>query len=227
MLLVIHEAGHWLAARSQGVGVERLEIGIGPAIAGANLLQTRCVLRLLPFGGSVRLLDGAEGGAGSLGSYETRTILQKAFIALAGPAANVVAAASLLAVSAGTGAVWEGVMALVGLLAAWISRLITGAGLLESVPWLLTEAGVWQGGATSYPTLLALMSLYIAAFNLLPLLPLDGGRLSLIIAEGILGHRLSPAAAGRLTFAGAAVLIVFCLFVVYEDLVWIVGNLAA
>jgi membrane-associated protease RseP (regulator of RpoE activity) len=53
-IVLIHEAGHYLAARSFGIAVEEFSVGVGPKILGFKAFGDDFNLRLLPLGGYVR-----------------------------------------------------------------------------------------------------------------------------------------------------------------------------
>lgn len=55
LVLFVHEAGHFLAARLAGVRVEVFSLGFGPRLAGWRSGRTDYRLSLLPLGGYVRL----------------------------------------------------------------------------------------------------------------------------------------------------------------------------
>lgn len=56
LIIAIHEAGHFLAARLFKVGVIEYSIGMGPRIASRLWGNTRVSLRAMPFGGSCMML---------------------------------------------------------------------------------------------------------------------------------------------------------------------------
>ncbi len=53
---MIHELGHFLAARAMGVGVIEFSIGMGPRLCSKVVGDVRYSLRVFPFGGSCMLL---------------------------------------------------------------------------------------------------------------------------------------------------------------------------
>ncbi len=55
LILFVHEAGHYLAARIAGVRVEVFSLGFGPRLFGKRIGATDYRLSLLPLGGYVRL----------------------------------------------------------------------------------------------------------------------------------------------------------------------------
>ena len=70
VLIFVHELGHFLAARSVGVRVERFSIGLGPRVWGFQRGETEYVLSAIPLGGYVKMggmddevMERIEGGA--------------------------------------------------------------------------------------------------------------------------------------------------------------------
>ncbi len=90
-LIVIHEFGHFFAARSVGVKVEEFGIGIPPRAKGWRRNGVLWSINWIPFGGFVRVKgeDGADMGEGSM---NRKGPLQRAFFLVAGSAMNFIAA---------------------------------------------------------------------------------------------------------------------------------------
>lgn len=57
VLLLIHEGGHALVARHQGLDTERVTVGVGPALWRGTTAETELVLRLLPLAGLTEVRD--------------------------------------------------------------------------------------------------------------------------------------------------------------------------
>lgn len=53
-IVLVHEAGHYLAARSFGIKVEEFSVGFGPRLLGLKAFGNEFNLRALPLGGYVR-----------------------------------------------------------------------------------------------------------------------------------------------------------------------------
>ena len=58
VIIIIHELGHFWAARACGITVEEFAVGIGPKIIGVKRGETLFSLRLIPFGGFCKMLGG-------------------------------------------------------------------------------------------------------------------------------------------------------------------------
>lgn len=104
LLVLIHELGHFIAARKMGVHVEEFGIGYPPrALKLFRWKETLFSLNWLPFGGFVRLAgddaetfermaDGKESAGVKQDShlFSSRSQLQRIIIVLAGAAVNIV-----------------------------------------------------------------------------------------------------------------------------------------
>jgi regulator of sigma E protease len=89
---------------------------------------------------------------------------------------------------------------------------------------IVTMGGIAvKEGFASVIVLIASISMALALFNLLPIPGLDGGRLLIIIIEGILRRPVSPKLVLWLTLAGMALLIVLMIIVSAHDIVKLVG----
>lgn len=93
VLVVIHEFGHYLAARLMDVKILRFSVGFGkPLLAtrrGAD--RTEWVLSSIPLGGYVKMLDGREAEVPAdeaHRAFDRKGVAARVFIVLAGPMAN-------------------------------------------------------------------------------------------------------------------------------------------
>jgi regulator of sigma E protease len=102
-LVVVHELGHAIVARRNGVVVEEFGIGFPPR-AWSRKLKNGILLSLnwLPLGGFVKL-QGEHDSASSKGDYGAATFWQKTRILLAGVLINWITAAVLLTILAISG----------------------------------------------------------------------------------------------------------------------------
>ena len=93
ILVVVHEFGHYLAARFAGVKVLRFSVGFGTPLLSRRFGrdQTEWTLAALPFGGFVKMLDEREGdvpAAEAHRSFNRATVWRRIGIVSAGPIAN-------------------------------------------------------------------------------------------------------------------------------------------
>ncbi|KAB2318189.1 RIP metalloprotease RseP [Betaproteobacteria bacterium SCN1] len=93
VLVVVHEFGHYLAARLAGVKVLRFSVGFGKPLFVRRLGpdRTEWVVAALPLGGYVKMLDEREGDVSPSEvhrAFNRATVWRRIGIVAAGPAAN-------------------------------------------------------------------------------------------------------------------------------------------
>jgi regulator of sigma E protease len=93
ILVVVHEFGHYLAARLAGVKVLRFSVGFGKPLFSRRFGrdQTEWVVSALPLGGYVKMLDEREGkvpAAEAHRSFNRAPVARRIGIVAAGPIAN-------------------------------------------------------------------------------------------------------------------------------------------
>jgi membrane-associated protease RseP (regulator of RpoE activity) len=79
--LVLHELGHYVAARMCAVPVKQAGIGWGPKLFGVRVGQLDCQIRLLPVGAYVQM---------DMGALQRRPLAQQLFVLGAGIGVNLV-----------------------------------------------------------------------------------------------------------------------------------------
>jgi regulator of sigma E protease len=105
LLVLVHEVGHFAAARRLGVGVIKFSIGMGPRVWGVVRGGTEYVISAFPLGGFVKMVgeneeepDAAGGAARETPpppppdpalSFENKPVWARLIIIVAGPFANV------------------------------------------------------------------------------------------------------------------------------------------
>lgn len=102
ILIVIHELGHYWAARSQNVTVEVFSVGFGPALLKYKAKRSGTIWQIsaLPLGGYVKMQGWGEtqaNGPAKPGSFAAASLASKAMIVAAGPLANLLLAVVLYA----------------------------------------------------------------------------------------------------------------------------------
>ena len=92
VITIIHESGHFFAARIFKVKVLDFSIGMGPSIfQKKDKYQTNYNLRILPIGGFVQMLGEGEDSS-ERDSFQSKSYYQRLLIVLAGPMANFILA---------------------------------------------------------------------------------------------------------------------------------------
>jgi len=94
VLIFVHELGHFILAKRNGVKVEVFSLGMGPKLVGVMLGETSYRISGIPFGGYVKMSgeqeDEEPGGAGPYPAHDFRAKSpgQRARIVFAGAAVN-------------------------------------------------------------------------------------------------------------------------------------------
>jgi membrane-associated protease RseP (regulator of RpoE activity) len=238
--VVLHEAGHLLAARCLGVRATQFFVGFGPTLWSRRSGEVTWGAKLLPLGGFVKLV-GTTGKEKVDPADEARTFRsaapwRRAVIALAGPAVNAVLAVGLLFAfsldsasspadaSRSTNSTLErtvdaSIDSIAGLPAATVAmaRAAIDGDAAEPSNRVLSPVGAARlagqaadDGVATALGLLAVINVFLAMFNLLPLPPLDGGHIALAafdrISSTVLRRRVRIDA-GRFTPITVAVII--------------------
>ena len=91
LLIFVHELGHFMAARLQGIHVNRFSIGFGPILWKFQGPQTEYALRAIPLGGFVGFPDEDPESAIPANDPDllsNRPVLDRAIVISAGVIAN-------------------------------------------------------------------------------------------------------------------------------------------
>jgi regulator of sigma E protease len=105
LLVLVHELGHFVAARRLGVGVIKFSIGMGPRVWGFVRGGTEYVIAAFPLGGFVKMVGEHEDDPDNAGdatretpatpppdpavSFENKPVWARMIIIVAGPLSNV------------------------------------------------------------------------------------------------------------------------------------------
>ncbi len=92
VLIFVHELGHFLLAKSLGVGVLKFSLGFGPRLIGRKIGETEYMISLIPLGGYVKLLGESETDEvlpqDEKRSFVKQHVWKKITIVVAGPLFN-------------------------------------------------------------------------------------------------------------------------------------------
>lgn len=91
-IVIIHELGHFLLARLNGVKVLEFSLGMGPRLYTYHGKQTDYSIKLLPLGGSCQMLGEDEAVDNAEEAYSSKKAWQRFFIVIAGPVFNFILA---------------------------------------------------------------------------------------------------------------------------------------
>lgn len=105
LLIVVHELGHFVAARSQGIHVNRFSLGFGPVLFKYQGAETEYAVRAIPLGGYVGFPDDDPDSKippSDPNLLRNRPVLDRAIVISAGVIANLIFAYFLLVAQIGT-----------------------------------------------------------------------------------------------------------------------------
>ncbi|WP_195999650.1 RIP metalloprotease RseP [Clostridium sp. 1001271B_151109_B4] len=89
LLIIVHELGHFIMAKVNGIKVEEFSIGMGPEILSKKGKETQYSLRLFPIGGYVKML-GEEEDVEDERSFSSKSPLRRITVILAGVTMNII-----------------------------------------------------------------------------------------------------------------------------------------
>jgi regulator of sigma E protease len=189
-LILVHEFGHLIAAKIAQIPIERFSIGFGPKLWSFKKGGTEYCISALPIAGYV--LPEVEDFDDFFQTPSSRRIT----FALGGPVANIILAIICLAVlnmittefSFYTVFIFPFVQ-LVNITSQFVSALpalFTSPGQLSGVVGIVAVGGRFiSAGFSSNLQFAVILNINLALLNLLPLPPLDGGKILFCLLEKI------------------------------------------
>lgn len=191
-LILAHEFGHLIAAKLSKIPVERFSVGFGPILWSFKKGRTEYCISALPIAGYV--LPEVEDFDDFFQTPPSRQII----FALGGPAVNIILSIVCLAVLnvITTGFSFYGILIhpfvqLINITFQFLSALpdlFTSPSQLSGVVGIVAVGGQFvAAGFSSILQFAVILNINIALLNLLPLPPLDGGKILFCLLEKI--HR--------------------------------------
>ncbi len=89
VIIIIHELGHFVAAKLCGIQVNEFSIGMGPKLFRFQKGDTAYSLRLLPIGGFVSM-EGEDGTSDNPRAFNRKPVWQRMIVIVAGAVMNLV-----------------------------------------------------------------------------------------------------------------------------------------
>lgn len=89
IIIVIHELGHFIAAKVNGVKVNEFSLGMGPALLKKQKGETLYALRLLPIGGYCAM-EGEDDGSEDSRAFCNKPVWRRIIIVVAGVVMNII-----------------------------------------------------------------------------------------------------------------------------------------
>ena len=245
-LIIIHETGHFVVARLCKIRVNEFAIGFGPILFSKNKGYTKYELRLIPLGGFVNLegenpednkTEGNNKNAEAKDNLSTAfykaTITKRISVILAGGLVNIVFGIFIffllitirysIVYSANLGnSIVHGFNAigeLFNIIKEGIIQIFTGNISLNDMagPVGISSMVSKTNGIVEFIYLLSIISISLGITNLLPIIPLDGGKALLLIIEGIRKKPLKASIEEKIQSIGFILLIAFSIIVTFND----------
>ena len=88
VIIIIHEMGHFFAAKACGIKVSEFSLGMGPRIFVKRGKETLYTIKLLPIGGSVQMGEDEE--SDDPRSFRNKPVWQRMIVLAAGPIMNLI-----------------------------------------------------------------------------------------------------------------------------------------
>ena len=90
-IIIIHELGHFLLAKANGIRVDEFSLGLGPTLFGKQFGETKFSVKLLPFGGACMMGEDDVEDI-SEGSFNSKSVWARMSVIVAGPLFNLILA---------------------------------------------------------------------------------------------------------------------------------------
>lgn len=91
LIIIIHEFGHFLLAKKNGICVLEFSLGLGPKLCGFQKGETFYCIKLLPFGGECRML-GEDEDEDAENAFGKKSVWARISVVAAGPIFNFILA---------------------------------------------------------------------------------------------------------------------------------------
>lgn len=199
LLILIHEAGHFAAARLVGIPVSGFSVGFGPRLWSRRWGRTEYSLRAFPLGGFVVPEVSSDS------EFRVFALRKRLAFFLGGPLANLVIAVPLFGALNGLQrgfslydvavAPFGQVLAACWQLLTFLPRMLAEPASLMGVVGIVVEGGQMAEAGLVIELAISL-TISLAVLNMLPIPVLDGGQVLLSCLEEGFPRltRLRPAA---------------------------------
>ena len=91
ILIIVHEMGHFIVAKSLGIKVERFAIGFGPKLFGKTVSGTEFLVCMIPLGGYVKMAGEERNECkGNQDEFYSKPVGLRSLVVVAGPIVNYI-----------------------------------------------------------------------------------------------------------------------------------------
>ena len=224
VLVLIHECGHFSVAKLCKVKVNEFSIGFGPILLKKQGKETMYALRCIPLGGYVSM-EGESEPSDKEGSFSKASVLKRIAIVVAGGLVNIIFAIIIFwFISIYYVGIKDSFAVVLNFMAAifeGIKQIFTGN---VSVDQMMGPVGISNvvsktSSFIDFAYILSVISLSLGVTNLMPFPPLDGGKVVLLIIEGIRKKALDTKVETIIQSVGFLILIILSIFVTYNDII--------
>jgi len=182
LLITLHELGHLLAAKWMGIPIARFSVGFGRKLWGFKIGKTEYWLSAIPCGGYV--LPAVQ----DIEVFAALPLRKRIVFFLGGPVANLLGALLCLSlmnmirsgfsVHSSIYLPLEQMGRMAVQIASFIPSLFRQPDHLSSIFGIVAGGGAYVGlKLVKLLPFAAMLNVNLAIFNLIPILPLDGGKI--------------------------------------------------
>lgn len=97
LIIVVHEGGHFIAARLMKIKVNEFSIGMGPKLFQFKKGETKYTLRLILFGGYCAM-EGEDDESTDDNAFSKKKVIQRIFVVISGAVMNLILGFLVIAV---------------------------------------------------------------------------------------------------------------------------------
>ena len=222
-LVLIHECGHFFVAKLCKVRVNEFAIGFGPTLWKKQGKVTRYAIRLIPLGGFVSM-EGEDEPSKKEGSFSETSVIKRIAIVIAGGLVNIIFAILMFwilsVIVLGFKNSFVNVVYFLRETAINVLQIFTGKLTVDNMvgPVGISNVISKTSSIFDFAYILTIISLSLGITNLLPFPPLDGGKVVLLIIEGIRKKPLNQRVETAIQSIGFTALIALSIFVTYNDI---------
>jgi len=223
-LIFIHECGHFFVAKAFKIKVREFSLGFGPKLISKQGSETKYSLRWIPLGGYVDMVGEAE-RSDEEGSFSKASVLKRIAILLGGAVINIIFGLFcyfvLILIKTSIIEAFIATGGFVGSIVESLKLIFTGNVAVEQMvgPVGISGIVVQSSGLFNFVYLLSIISVSLGVTNLLPIPALDGGRIFLLIIEGLRKKPFKENTEIAINSIGFTFLILLSIYVTYNDVV--------
>lgn len=97
LLILIHELGHFIAAKSVGIRVNEFSVGFGPKLFSKKIGETEYMLKAVPFGGYCAM-EGEDEDSNDENAFCNKSAFRRALVVVAGALCNLLLGLIIVAI---------------------------------------------------------------------------------------------------------------------------------